>query len=101
MTYCIDKIFLPHLCTLCFITFLAIYQGKFGFGKFQHKLGLRSDRSPPPLLGQMPKLFRKSNLTAPLTNSVLPGHVKVPAAVEGTPGAEDEEIYAWEHVAQK
>ena len=30
----IDKILLPHLCIVCFITFLAIYQGKFGFGKF-------------------------------------------------------------------
>ena len=38
---------LPHLCILCFITFLAIYQGKFVFGKFQQKLGLRSDPPSP------------------------------------------------------
>ena len=30
----IDNILLPHLCIVCFITFLAIYQGKFGLGKF-------------------------------------------------------------------
>ena len=30
----IEKILNPHLCIVCFITFLAIYQGKFGFGKF-------------------------------------------------------------------
>ena len=46
-TFIIDKILLPHLCIVCFITFLAIYQGKFGFGKFQQKLGLCSDPSPP------------------------------------------------------
>ena len=28
---------------MCFITFLAIYQDKFVFGKFQQKLGLRSN----------------------------------------------------------
>ena len=33
----IDEILLPHLCIACFITFLAIYQGKFGFGKFSTK----------------------------------------------------------------
>ena len=55
----------PHLCIVCFFTFLAIYQGKFGFGKFQQKLGLRSD-PPSPLLGQKPKFFRKTILTAPL-----------------------------------
>ena len=43
----IDKILLPHLFIVCFITFLTIYEGKFGFGKFQQKLGLRSDPPPP------------------------------------------------------
>ena len=43
----IDKILLYHLCFVCFFTFLAIYQGKFGFGKFQQKLGLRSDLPTP------------------------------------------------------
>ena len=43
----IETILLPHLCIVCFITFLAIYQGKFGFGKFQQKLGLRSDPPTP------------------------------------------------------
>ena len=52
-----DKVLLHHLCIVCFITFLALYQGKFGFGKFEQKLGLRSD--PPPLLGQMPNFFQK------------------------------------------
>ena len=28
----IDEILLPHLCIVCFITFLAIYQGKFSAG---------------------------------------------------------------------
>ena len=28
------NIFILHLCILCFITFLAIYQGKFSFGQF-------------------------------------------------------------------
>ena len=43
----IDKILLPNLCIVSFITFLAHYQGKFGFGKFQQKLELRSDPPPP------------------------------------------------------
>ena len=43
----IEKILLPHLCIVCFITFLAIYQGKFVFGKFQQKLGLQSDPPAP------------------------------------------------------
>ena len=44
---------------MCFITFLAIYQGKFGFGKFQQKLGLPSD--PLPLVGPNAQLFPKIN----------------------------------------
>ena len=43
---------------MCFITFLAIYQGKFGFGKFQQKLGLLSD--PPPLAGPKAQVFPKN-----------------------------------------
>ena len=62
----IDEILLLHLCIVCFITFLAIYQGKFGFGKFQQKLGLRTD-PPPPLLGQKQKFFREKKLMAPLS----------------------------------
>ena len=46
---------------MCFITFLAIYQGKFGFGKFQEKLGLRSDPPrPPPLVGPKAQVFPKN-----------------------------------------
>ena len=44
---------------MCFITFLAIYQGKFGFGKFQQKLGLRSDPHPP-LVGPKAQVFPKN-----------------------------------------
>ena len=44
---------------MCFITFLAIYQGKFDFGKFQQKLGLRSD--PPPPVRPNAQLFPKIN----------------------------------------
>ena len=68
-TSCIDEILLPHLCIVCFITFLAIYQGKFGFGEFQQKLGLRSD--PPPLLGQKPKFLWKSILMAALRKDLF------------------------------
>ena len=68
----IDEILPPHLCIVCFITFLAIYQGKFGFGKFQQKLGLRSD--PPPWLGQKPIFFRKSILMAPLISTNEQNH---------------------------
>ena len=33
---------------MCFITFLAIYQGKFCIGQFyKQKLGIESDPSPP------------------------------------------------------
>ena len=64
----IDEILLPHLCIMCFITFLVIYQGNFGFWRFKQKLGLRSD-PPPPFLGQKPKFFRKLFLMAPLTDS--------------------------------
>ena len=45
------KILLPHLCIVCFITFLAIYQAKFGFGTFKKKPG-----PTPPLVG--PSFFR-------------------------------------------
>ena len=30
----IDTLLTPHLCIVCFITFLAIYQGKLSFGQF-------------------------------------------------------------------
>ena len=44
----IDKILLPHLCIVCFITFLAIYQGKFIFGQFWKKLGFGQILPPTP-----------------------------------------------------
>ena len=66
----IDKILLPHLCIVCFITFLAIYQGKFGFWKFSTKTWT-SVKPLPPLLGQMPNFFRKTILMAPLIVSHL------------------------------
>ena len=60
----IDKI--PrNLCILCFITFLAIYQGKFGFGKFQQKLGLRSD-PPAPCWAKCPTFSEKPFWWPPL-----------------------------------
>ena len=41
------------------------------------------------------KILKNIKNLAFFTNSVLPGDRKVPTAVEGTPGAKDEEIYAW------
>ena len=40
------------------------------------------------------KSTEKYQKLAFFTNSVLPGYVKVPTAVEGAPGAKDEKIYA-------
>ena len=37
----------PHLCTMCFITFMAIYQGKFCFGKLDINLGAPPSQSTP------------------------------------------------------
>ena len=55
----IDKILLHHLYIVCFITFLAIYQGKFAFGKFQKKTWT-SVRTPlPPYWAKCPSFSEK------------------------------------------
>ena len=48
---------------MCFITFLAIFQGKFSFGQFWSWDWVRP---PPPSLGQNPNFCRKFVLNAPL-----------------------------------
>ena len=70
----IDNILLPHLCIVCFITFLAIYQGKFVFGKFQKKLGLRSD-PPPPCWAECPT-FSENGFWGP-PNQHIKGYTAV------------------------
>ena len=48
----------PHLCIVCFITFLAIYQGgKICFGQFYKNL--LASVKPPPLVGAKSKVWPK------------------------------------------
>ena len=68
---------------MCFITFLAIYQGKFGFGKFQQKLGLRSD--PPPLFwAKCPTFSENAFWGPPKSQAYLPQQTYI-ARLAGLP----------------
>ena len=63
ITTWIEEISTPHLCIMCFITFMGSSKANLVLEKLDRKLGLAT---PPPQLGQNPKYFQKFQLKASL-----------------------------------
>ena len=58
----IDAILPPHLCSVCFITFLNSSRANLVLQNFNIKIG----QTPPPLVGTKSQPGKKTNLIAPL-----------------------------------
>ena len=71
ITTWIEEISTPHLCIMCFITFMGSSKANLVLEKLDKKLGLAD---PPPQLGQNPKFFQKFHLKASL--SLVPSSSK-------------------------
>ena len=55
ITLWIDEILPPHLCSVCFITFMDSCKANLVLGNFAKKLGF--GQTPPPLVGPKDQLF--------------------------------------------
>ena len=54
---CPSEILPPHVCSVCFITFVDSCKANLVLANFDKKVRIRSDPPPPPLVGPKDQLF--------------------------------------------